>query len=360
MAKIDRYFQYMIKKGASDLHISCGSVPLMRVSGDLEPVGDTVMNHKLTTELLFEIMSEKQRAEFKRSRDLDFAYEPKGLGARFRANVFVGRLGMGAVFRTIPSEILTAEQLGLPPAILSFGQLTKGLVLVTGGTGSGKSTTLAAVIDHINKTRRDHILTLEDPIEFVHKNHGCLVNQREVHNHTESFARALKAALRQDPDVILVGEMRDLETIELAITAAETGHVVFGTLHTSSAAKTVDRIINVFPTDQQEQIRTMLAESLKGVVAQVLCKKIGGGRIAAQEILVVNRAVANLIRENRIFQIPGIMQTARREGMQLMDQALMDLLQQKQIEPEEAWRYATDKEQFTRFLPKKQGAAVAG
>lgn len=357
MATLDKYLKFLLDNKGSDLHLSCGSKPIIRTSGDLKPFGEAVLNHKTVTELLFEVMNEKQQAEFKKTKDLDFAYQPDALPARFRANVFIGRLGMGAVFRVIPSEILTAQQLGLPPAVLEFTNLSKGLVLVTGGTGSGKSTTLAAMIDHINKTSTDHILTLEDPIEFVHKNQGCLVNQREVGNHTESFARALKASLRQDPDTILVGEMRDLETIELAITAAETGHLVFGTLHTSSAPKTVDRIINVFPTNQQEQIRTMLAESLKGVVSQVLCKKVGGGRVAALEILVVNRAVANLIREARIFQIPGVMQTAKREGMQTMDQALMDLLQQRQITGEEAYTYANEKEQFARFIQEKKEAA---
>lgn len=358
MAQIDKLLKYLLDKKGSDLHLSCGAKPIVRVSGDLQPFSDLVLTHKIVMDMLFEIMNEKQQAEFKKTKDLDFAYQPEGLPARFRANVFIGRLGAGAVFRVIPSEILTAEQLGLSPAIMQFCELSKGLVLVTGGTGSGKSTTLAAMIDHINKTRHDHILTLEDPIEFVHKNQGCLVNQREIGNHTESFARALKAALRQDPDIILVGEMRDLETIELAITAAETGHLVFGTLHTSSAPKTIDRIINVFPTNQQEQIRTMLAESLKGVISQVLCKKVGGGRIAAQEILVVNRAVANLIREARIFQIPGVMQTAKREGMQTMDQALMDLLQQKLISGDEAYTFANEKEPFARFI--SEGGANSG
>ncbi len=350
MAKIDQFFKHMVEKGASDMHFSCGSKPLLRKGGELEPINFDVLNHKLGTELLMEIMTEAQREEFKKTKDIDFAYAPKTVDARFRANIFIGRLGIGAVFRQIPSEVLTAEQLGLPPAVLKFGKLSRGMVLVTGATGSGKSTTLAAIIDYINKTRKDHILTLEDPIEFVHKNQMCLVNQREVGNHTESFSRALRAALRQDPDIILVGEMRDLETIELAITAAETGHLVFGTLHTSSAPKTVDRIINVFPTDQQEQIRTMLGESLKGVIAQNLCKKLEGGRVAALEILVINRAVANLIREGKLYQIPSIMQTAKREGMQTMEQALMDLVQAKVISGEEAYIKANDKDQFAKFV----------
>ncbi len=295
-------------------------------------------------------MNEAQRELFERDHDLDFAYEVPALKARFRANIFRGRLGTSGVFRIIPTEILSAEQLGLPEVVLRFTEHKKGLVLVTGPTGSGKSTTLAAMIDHVNRTRAEHILTVEDPIEFVHVSNKSLINQREVGNHTRSFAAALKAALREDPDIILVGEMRDLETIELAITAAETGHLVFGTLHTSSAAKTVDRIINVFPTTQQEQIRTMLAESLKGVIAQQLPRTVDGKRCAALEILSVTPAVANLIREGKTFQIPSIIQTGRGEGMQLMDQALQQLLQQKRISAEEAYRFAANKAQFAPLL----------
>ena len=268
------------------------------------------------------------------------------LRSRFRANIFNGRYGVSAVFRLIPTEILTAQQLGLPDTVLKFTQYRRGLVLVTGPTGSGKSTTLAAMIDHINKTRSDHILTIEDPVEFVHESQKSLVNQREVGRHTRSFAAALKAALREDPDIILVGEMRDLETIELAITAAETGHLVFGTLHTSSAPKTVDRIINVFPTNQQEQIRTMLGESLKGVIAQQLLKTVEGKRCAALEILSVNSAVANLIREGKTFQIPSVIQTGKGEGMQLMDQALQDLVKAKRVTVEEARKFAVNKNLF--------------
>jgi twitching motility protein PilT len=270
------------------------------------------------------------------------------LAARFRANVFCGRLGMSAVFRLIPTQILTVEQLGLPPTVLRFTTYKKGLIVVTGATGSGKSTTLAALIDHINKTEQVHILTVEDPIEFVHTSQKSLINQREVGRHTRSFASALRAALREDPDIILVGEMRDLETIELAITAAETGHLVFGTLHTSSAAKTVDRIINVFPTGQQEQIRAMLAESLKGVIAQNLLKTVDGKRCAALEILAVTVAVSNLIREGKTFQIPSVIQTGKAEGMQLMDQAIQALVAAKKVTLEEAQKFAVNKALFAQ------------
>lgn len=309
-----------------------------------------ILEHKLTHEqnkaILYEIMSEQQRLQFEETHDLDFAYEVPALEARFRANVFEGRLGISAVFRMIPGTILSAEQLGLPATVLKFTNLKKGLVLVTGPTGSGKSTTLAAMIDHINSTRSEHILTVEDPIEFVHTSKMSLVNQREVGRHTRSFAEALRAALREDPDIILVGEMRDLETIELAITAAETGHLVYGTLHTSSAAKTVDRIINVFPTGQQEQIRAMLGESLRGVIAQQLVKTVDGKRCAALEILSVTPAVSNLIREGKTFQLASIIQTSRGEGMQLMDQALLELITAKRITVEEAYKFATNKSLF--------------
>jgi len=272
--------------------------------------------------------------------------------ARFRGNIFMQHKGIGAVFRIIPSKILTADDLGLPEGVRKFTQLKKGLVLVTGPTGSGKSTTLAAMIDLINSSRKEHILTLEDPLEFIHENKESLLNQRQIGEHSESFTAALRAALREDPDVILVGEMRDLETISLAMTAAETGHLVFGTLHTNSAAKTIDRIIDAFPRDGQEQIRSMLSESLKGVVCQQLLKTVEGkGRIAAMEIMVGTPAVANLIREGKTFQIPSIIQTARKDGMQLMDQHLIDLLKTKRISPEEAHRCAQEKKQFEQYLP---------
>lgn len=346
MAKIDKLFQILQQKGGSDLHLSPGNPPLIRVSGQLQPAIEQVLNHAQYQALLYEIMNETQQQEFEQRHDLDFAYEVTALKARFRANIFMGRLGISAVFRIIPATILTVEQLGLPETVLNLTEYKKGLILVTGPTGSGKSTTLAAMIDHINRTRGEHILTVEDPIEFVHQPQNSLINQREVGIHTASFASALKAALREDPDIILVGEMRDLETIELAITAAETGHLVFGTLHTSSAAKTVDRIINVFPTTQQEQIRTMLAESLKGVVAQQLLRTVDGKRCAALEILKVNSASANLIREGKTFQIPSVIQTGRKEGMQLMDQALQDLVKEKRVTMEEACRFAVNKSQF--------------
>ena len=346
MAKIDSLFKSLIEKKASDLHISPDNPPMMRISGDLVPV----MSQNLTSEqskmLVFEIMSETQRKEFQDSNDIDFAYPVPSLDARFRANIFLGRLGVSAVFRLIPEKILTVEELGLPESLLEFTRFKRGLVLVTGPTGSGKSTTLAALIDYINKNEKGHILTIEDPIEFVHTRQECLINQREIGHNTKSFATALRAALREDPDIILVGEMRDLETIELALTAAETGHLVFGTLHTSSAAKTIDRIINVFPTNQQEQIRSMLGESLKGVIAQQLLKTVDGKRCAALEILVVNTAVSNLIRECKTFQIPSIIQTGRQAGMQLMDQGIQELLTKNKITVDEAKKYALNKSLF--------------
>lgn len=347
MAKIDQLFKILKQQGGSDLHLSPGNPPMIRVSGQLKPAVSQVLSGEQYKALIYEIMSEAQREKFESCHDLDFAYEVTALNARFRANVFLGRLGISAVFRIIPAEILTVEQLGLPKTVLDMTEYKKGLVLVTGPTGSGKSTTLAAMIDHINRTRNEHILTVEDPIEFVHQCHKSLINQREVGVHTNSFASALKAALREDPDIILVGEMRDLETIELAITAAETGHLVFGTLHTSSAAKTVDRLVNVFPTTQQEQIRTMLAESMRGVVAQQLLRTVDGKRCAALEILKVNAASANLIREGKTFQLPSVIQTGRKDGMQLMDQALQELLNAKRIDLDEARRFAQNKSLFT-------------
>lgn len=346
MAKIDALFKILKDKSGSDLHLSPGNPPLIRRSGELETIMNQVLTNEQNKTLLYEIMTEAQRKTYETTRDVDFAYEVPELKARFRANIFMGRLGMSAVFRLIPAEILTAEQLGLSPAVLNFTEFKKGLVLVTGPTGSGKSTTLAAMIDHINRTRKEHILTVEDPIEFVHASQQSLINQREVGRHTRSFATALKAALREDPDVILVGEMRDLETIELAITAAETGHLVFGTLHTSSAAKTVDRIINVFPTNQQEQVRTMLGESLKGVIAQNLLRTVDGKRCAALEILAVTPAVSNLVREGKTFQIPSVIQTGKSHGMMLMDQAIQDLLTAGKITQEEAHKFATNKALF--------------
>jgi twitching motility protein PilT len=294
-------------------------------------------------------MPEKNQEEFERRHDTDFAYEIKGL-ARFRANIFMDRKGMGGVFRIIPDKILTAQDLGLSEAILKLCELSKGLVVVTGPTGSGKSTTLCAMVDHINQNRDDHLITIEDPIEFVHDNKKCLVNQREVHNHTDSFKDALRAALREDPDILLVGEMRDLETISIAIETAETGHLVFGTLHTTTAASTVDRIIDQFPADRQQQIRVMLSESLKGVIAQTLLPKKGGGRIAALEVLIVTPAISNLIREGKTFQIPSAMQTGKQHGMVLLNDALLNLVQKGLVEAKDAYIKAVDKTGFEMAL----------
>jgi twitching motility protein PilT len=292
--------------------------------------------------MMSEIFTERARGDYAASHDADFAYEIPGL-ARFRVNVFSDRNGTGAVLRQIPIEILSAEKLGLPKACLDMCWLSKGLVLVTGPTGSGKSTTLAAMIDFINKNRSDHIITIEDPVEFVHKNQKCLVNQREVGQHTKSFKNALRAALREDPDIVLVGEMRDLETISIAIETAETGHLVFGTLHTTTAVSTVDRIIDQFPADRQDQIRVMLSESLKGVVAQILCPKIGGGRVAAHEILLGTSAVAAMVREGKTFQLTSVMQTSKGQGMITMNDSLMTLVQKRLVDPKQAYIKAVDK-----------------
>lgn len=354
MAKIDALFKVMLDNGASDLHMSSGNKPRIRKAGNLVEIEQSpVLNNEINKALLFEILNEKERAQFDATKDLDFAYPLDALNVRFRGNVFENKNGVSAVFRQIPTEIKSAEDLGLSPLILNFARLHKGMVLVTGATGSGKSTTLAAMIDYINKTRKAHIITIEDPIEFVHQNQGCLVNQREVGKDSASFSSALKSALREDPDVVLVGEMRDLETIELAITAAEMGLLVFGTLHTSSAAKTVDRIINVFPADAQTQVRASLGDSLKGVVAQQLLKTVDGKRVAAQELLVGTPAVCNLIREGKTFQIPSLMQTGKKEGMQLMDMAIEDLLKVGKISPEEAYIKSTIKANFERFVNDK-------
>ncbi|MBW3535150.1 MAG: type IV pilus twitching motility protein PilT [Gemmatimonadetes bacterium] len=353
MAQIDQFLKVLVDHGGSDLHLTTGSAPVMRVHGHMQRIKFRDLTPKDVETLIYEIMEEEWRMRFLDTMDFDFAYEIAGL-ARFRVNVFWQRKGLGAVMRTIPSTILTADQLGLPDPVRKMCMLTKGLVLVTGPTGSGKSTTLAAMVDLINEERADHILTIEDPIEFTHPNKKSLVNQREIGTNTRSFAAALRAALREDPDVILVGEMRDKETIELGITAAETGHLVFGTLHTNSAPKTVDRIIDVFPADQQEQIRAMLAESLKGVVSQVLLRKSGGkGRVAAHEIMVGTSAISNLIRENKVFQIPSIIQTGKKDGMQLLDQHILEFLMSGQIDPVEAYMKANNKQAFKQYLKEK-------
>jgi twitching motility protein PilT len=350
---IDRLFRLMVEAKASDLHLSTGMPPLVRKDGQIEPLeaGAPALTHDQVVGLMDPITPEPNRAEFAQRNDTDFAYEIKGL-ARFRANMFVDRKGRGAVFRVIPAKILSAEDLGLSPHILKLCKLNKGLVLVTGPTGSGKSTTLCAMIDYINRTRTDHIITIEDPIEFVHENKGCLINQREIGTHTGGFKNALRAAMREDPDIILVGELRDLETVAIAIETAETGHLVFGTLHTTTAASTVDRVIDQFPTEQQAQIRIMLSESLRGVIAQNLCRKIGGGRVAALEVLLVNSAIANLIREAKTFQIPSMMQVGRAQGMVALNDALMDLVSKKLVEPQEAYLKAVDKAAFEGLLKR--------
>ena len=356
---INAMFRRMCEMKASDLHMSATVPPLVRKDGEMRRLHDAAgpLSSDMIMQLLVEIMPSVNQAEFEARHDTDFAYEIAGL-ARFRANVFRDRQGAGAVFRVIPSNILTAEQLGLSSHILDLCKLTKGLVLVTGPTGSGKSTTLCAMIDYINRTRTDHIITIEDPIEFVHQNQKCLINQREVHNHTRSFKDALRAALREDPDVLLVGELRDLETIAIAIETAETGHLVFGTLHTTTAASTVDRVIDQFPADRQAQIRVMLSESLRGVIAQTLCRKVGGGRVAALEVLLTNGAISNLIREGKTFQIPSMMQVGRAQGMVSLNDALADLVKKGLVAPEEALLRAVDKAGLDTLL-KRQPAAKA-
>jgi twitching motility protein PilT len=350
-AQLDGFFQQMAKMGASDLHLSSTMPPMVRKDGRIMKLGNEygTISPSTMKELLTSIMPQKNREEFDERHDTDFAYEIVDL-ARFRANIFMDRKGMGGVFRIIPSKILTAENLGLSEAILDLCELSKGLVVVTGPTGSGKSTTLCAMVDFINRNREDHLITIEDPIEFVHDNKKCLVNQREVHNHTDSFKDALRAALREDPDILLVGEMRDLETISIAIETAETGHLVFGTLHTTTAASTVDRIIDQFPADRQQQIRVMLSESLRGVIAQTLLPKKGGGRIAALEVLIVTPAISNLIREGKTFQIPSAMQTGKQHGMVLLNDALIDLVQKGLVEAKDAYIKAVDKTGFEMAL----------
>jgi twitching motility protein PilT len=348
--KIDGLLREMIAKKASDLHLTGGVRPVLRVDGEIHLDGEgAALSSADILGMVQEIMTPRAREDFEGLSDADFAYEVPGL-ARFRVNVFQDRNGTGAVLRQIPIEVLSAEQLGLPKACLDLSWLSKGLVLVTGPTGSGKSTTLAAMIDFINKNRSDHIITIEDPIEFVHENRRCLVNQREVGQHTRSFKAALRAALREDPDIVLVGELRDLETIAIAIETAETGHLVFGTLHTTTAISTVDRIIDQFPPDRQQQIRVMLSESLKGVVAQVLCPKIGGGRVAAHEILLGSHAVASRIREGKTFQLASVMQTSKQQGMVTMNDSLLSLVQRRLVDPKQAYLKAVDKTNFSNML----------
>lgn len=333
---IHELLSYALEQRASDLHIAAGDVPALRIDGEIRRLNTTPLMQDTTERLLFSVMSEKQKAVFKRDLELDFAIEVEGL-CRFRVNAFAARSGMAGVFRLIPAEIIPLSKLSFPPVVTEIANYSKGLVLLTGPTGSGKTTTLAAILDHINRTRRQHILTIEDPIEFVHPPQKCLVNQRELGVHTRSFASALRSALREDPDVILIGEMRDLETIQLAITAAETGHLVFATLHTKGARDSVDRIIDAFPADQQAQIRTQLASSLRAVVSQILLPRKGKqGRVCAAEIMLVSHGIQNLIRENKVFQIPSLMQTSRGMGMQTFRQALRKLVRENEVTAEVA------------------------
>ncbi len=356
MAKIDAFFNLMFEQKASDLHLSAGNPPMLRINGELHRVDYPPLDNDNLKLMLYEIAPEYKIKHFEENGDVDFGYEIPNI-SRFRANFFNQKNGIGAVFRQIPSRVLSFEDFEkfdapLPAVLKKLCMLHKGLVVVTGPTGSGKSTTLAAMVDYANKNRRDHVITVEDPIEFVHESKNCLVNHREVGVHTKSFAAALRGALREDPDIILVGELRDLETIELAITAASTGHLVFGTLHTQSAGKTVDRMIDVFPADQQNKIRATLSEALKGVVAQNLFKRIDKkGRVAALEVLVFTTAIANLVREGKTHQIPGMIQVGKKHGNQPLDDAIMDHLRMKRITPEEAYDKWLDKKKFRTFLP---------
>jgi twitching motility protein PilT len=350
---VDRLLLATLDLGASDLHLSSGCPARVRVHGKMMVLpGTETLAPEALLEQLYEITPERNRREFEARNDTDFGHAIPGV-SRFRANLFRDRRGPGGVFRAIPYEILSPEQIGLPAQVLDLCFLTKGLVLVTGPTGSGKSTTLATLIDHINQNRTDHVITIEDPIEFVHENKKCLVNQREVHSHTDSFKDALRAALREDPDIVLVGEMRDLETIAIAVETAETGHLVFGTLHTTTAPSTIDRIIDQFPADRQDQIRQMLSTSLKGVIAQTLCPKIGGGRVAAYEILYSTPAVANLIREAKTYQLYSIIQTNRGLGMMTLNDSLIELVRGRQVEPRAAYLLSVNKTEFAGLLTRE-------
>ncbi|HEX4385129.1 MAG TPA: type IV pilus twitching motility protein PilT [Myxococcales bacterium] len=350
-AAMHELLELTVAQKASDLHLTTAFTPCLRVDGDIVPIeGYGPISDERLREMLFSIAPPKNRTEWLATKDTDFAHETSN--ARFRVNIFAERMGVGAVLRQIPTTVMTAEQMGLSRQLLDLCFLHKGLVLVTGPTGSGKSTTLAALIDHANKNRDDHIITIEDPIEFVHQHQRCLVHQREVGVHTQGFKNALRAALREDPDIVLVGELRDLETISIALETAETGHLVFGTLHTNTAPSTVDRIIDQFPPDRQAQVRTMLSESLKAVVAQTLVKKIGGGRAAAQEVLLVNSAVSNLIREGKTFQIPSIMQTQRNAGMVTLNDALYELVKKKVVTPEDALSKAVARSELKALLER--------
>lgn len=350
MAKIDAFFQLMNEQGASDLHLVAGQQPAVRIRGDMERVKYNVLTNDELRAMLYEITPEHKIKHFEETGDVDFAYQIPNL-ARYRANFFMQQNGVAAVFREIPSKISTCAELGLPPVIAKLASLPRGLVLVTGPTGCGKSTTLAAIINEANRLRRDHIITIEDPIEFLHQSDSCIVNQREVGIHTRTFSSALRGALREDPDIILVGEMRDLETISLAVEAASTGHLVFATLHTTSAARTVDRIIEVFPAGEQLQIRSTLADGIRAVISQVLFKRIDRkARCVALEVMIANMAVRNLIRESKSFQIPSMMQAGKKYGMQLLDDAIQDLLDKGWISADEAYTKANDKGRFRPFL----------
>ncbi len=352
-AAMEELFRLLVSSGASDLHLRSGEPPLLRRQGDLVREELPPIPAERLETMLRSIMAPKELAEFREAADTDWAYEIEGV-ARFRCNAGRDRHGAMAVFRVIPTTVRTADEMGLSREVQNLCYLTKGLVVVTGPTGSGKSTTLAALVDLINRTRNDHIITIEDPIEFVHRSKQCLVTQRQVGLHTRSFKQALRAALREDPDIVLVGEMRDLETVSIAIETAETGHLVFGTLHTTTAASTIDRIIDQFPADRQSQVRVMLSESLRGVIAQTLCRKIGGGRVAAREVLLTIPAVSNLIREGKTFQIPSIMQTNRKAGMVTLNDALIELVDAKQVEPKEAYMKAVEKAGFAAALKAKR------
>jgi twitching motility protein PilT len=355
MAKIDAFFKLMHEQGASDLHLVAGQPPALRIRGEVERVKYKVLTSDDLRSMLYEITPEHKIKLFEETGDMDFGYEIPGL-ARYRANYFMQKNGVGAAFREIPNTILTAEQLGLPPVVSKLAMLPRGLILVTGPTGSGKSTTLASIIDVANRNRKDHIITVEDPIEFVHQSQGCIINQREIGIHTKSFSAALRGALREDPDIILVGEMRDLETISLAVEAATTGHLVFSTLHTSSAHKTVDRVVEVFPAQEQGLIRSTLADGLRAVISQVLFKRIDKiGRIVALEILIATPGVRNLIREGKSHQIPSMIQTGKKFGMTLLDDSIMELFKRGNISAEDAYAKSNEK---ARFRPLLRGNPV--
>ena len=360
MIALGQFFRLMRERGASDLHLCAGAPPMCRRHGEMEVIEHQKLADETVRKLVFELLTPEQRALFEKEHELDFSYDVPGI-ARLRANVFEQRSGIGAAFRILPTEIIPFDKLGLPDTVLKLTEIERGLVVVTGPPGSGKTTTLAALIDHINRTQRKHIITIEDPVEYLHENKSCLLNQREVGRNTGSFSRALRSALREDPDVILVGEMRDLETMGLAISAAETGQTVYGTLHTTSAAQTVDRMVDAFPVNQQQQIRTMVSGSLQGVIAQRLVMRADGSdRIAASELLFRTPAVAALIRDNKTFQIASVLQTGKREGMQSMDDCLMDFVLRGLISVEEALRYATNKETVEAYATHVTAAHAGG